>query len=95
MEAVTLVGAEQVAEAGQTIRRAAEQMQLAAGQIDEAQTRYLRQFEELVERMEQAQQPVTNVTNTWDPLFWLAPPFWVMLVVGLMAGSIVGHWAGQ
>ena len=54
MDYVTLMGAEQVANAGYAIRQAAENMSSAAGNMDHTLSMFLRNFEELVYRFEAA-----------------------------------------
>ena len=51
---ITLLGSEQVQQAGYTMRNAAQEMQQAASMMESSQQQFLRQFEALVERMEQA-----------------------------------------
>lgn len=51
---ITLLGAEDVSRAASSISTSAGEMRQAAGYIDESLTRFIRQFEELVERMEAA-----------------------------------------
>lgn len=53
---VTLMGAEQVQNAGIAMRGAAESMGRAASQIDDATMRHTRALEELVSRFETAAQ---------------------------------------
>lgn len=48
-----LVGAEQVAGAGHTMARAAEQMRSAAGSIDDSLTRHQRFMDDWLQRFEQ------------------------------------------
>ena len=54
MTYVTLIGAEDVVRAGHTMRAAAEQMQRAASQIDEATRNHAQRMEELLYRYEEA-----------------------------------------
>ncbi len=54
MESIYLHGSEDVARAGITIAGAADQMSRAAGSIDESLSRFLRELEGLVSRLEAA-----------------------------------------
>lgn len=49
---ITLLGAEQVANAANTMRGAADEMQRAAANIEGSLERFLIRFEHLVERLE-------------------------------------------
>jgi hypothetical protein len=51
-EFITLLGAEEVSSAADIIRSAAEDINRAASQIEDTSFRFLRQFEELVQRLE-------------------------------------------
>ncbi len=57
-EYITLLGAEDVQRAGNTIRAAAETMAQAAASIDHSNEMFLRRYEELVSRMEQAAEKI-------------------------------------
>lgn len=53
-EYITLLGAEDVARAGHNMKAAAETMSRAASQIEESNRVFLMRFEELINRLEQA-----------------------------------------
>ncbi len=55
-EYITLLGAEDVAKAGRNMQSAAETMSRAASQIEESNRVFLMRFEELIFRLEQANQ---------------------------------------
>ncbi len=64
-EFIHLVGAEEVARAGSRMASAAEDMLRAANMISEANDRFLRQFEELINRME-GPKTIAELTREFD-----------------------------
>lgn len=55
-EYITLIGADDVSQAGHNMQGAADSMRQSAGYIDESLRMFLARFEELVVRLENLQQ---------------------------------------
>ncbi len=74
-EFIHLVGAEDVRKAGSQMASAADDMLRAANIINESHDQFIRRFDELVTRMEMAQQTpeARAIKALWWPIFRRKP----------------------
>lgn len=66
MQSMTLLGAEEVAQAGRSMRGAADEMSRAAANIDNSVSRLIRAMDDALQRYEQKQKRVADEREEWE-----------------------------